>query len=257
MSSNATNRREQLRRQQEAAARQKRVTRIVGVAAGILALVLVAVLVFVIVNNTRPTPQAAQVTPSNVSAAGNALVVGPTNEGKPTVTLYLDYQCPNCKHFEDQYGEALEQGAANGDWTLQFKTLTFMDKNLQNTASNRAAVAAACSAVASPENYAAFNRAVYANQAAQEVRGSVGYTDQLLRVTIPGQVGIAGEALTKYQACYDGRATQDFVTAVEKSAYAEQVTGTPTLAVNGKVLDLRQLTDSSPAGLRSFILGNA
>lgn len=255
MSSNATNRREQVRRQQEAAARQKRVTRIVGVAAGILALVLVAVLVFVFVNNSRPTPQAQQVTPPNVNAASNALVVGPTNEGKPTVTLYLDYQCPNCRTFEQNYGTALEQGAANGDWTLQYKTMTFMDKNIQNTASTRAAIAAACSAVAGP--YAEYNRAIYANQEAQEVRGSVGYSDQLLRVTIPGQVGIAGEALTNFQACYDGRATQDFVVAVEKGAYADGVTGTPSLAVNGKVLDLRQMSDSSPAGLRSFILGNA
>lgn len=257
MSSNATNRREQLRRQQEAAARQKRVTRIVGVAAAILALVLVAVLVFVFVNNSRPTPQAAQATPPNVNAERNALVVGPVQAGKPTVTLYLDYQCPNCKHFEEQYGAMLEQGATNGDWTLEFKTMKFMDQRLQNTGSTRAAVAAACSAVAAPDTYPSYNRAVYANQEEREVRGSVGYSDQLLRVTIPGQVGITGEALTNFQACYDGRATQDFVESVEKGAYADGVTGTPSLAVNGKVLDLRQMSDSSPAGLRSFILGNA
>ena len=43
MPTNATNRREQLRRQQEAAAKQRRTTRIVGVIAGVLALVLIGV----------------------------------------------------------------------------------------------------------------------------------------------------------------------------------------------------------------------
>lgn len=260
MASNATNRREQLRRQQEAAARQKRTTRIIGVAAAIVALVLVGVFAFVLINNNRPAgpanPQnAAQITPTLANADRNALVVGPANEGKPTVTLYLDYQCPNCAVFEQNYGEMLEQGAQAGDWTLQNKTMTFMDRNLQNTASTRSAIAAACAA--NTEHYAEYNKQVYANQARNEVRGAEGYSDALLRDTIPGAVGITGEALTAFQACYDGQATQDFVASVDKGAYADGVQGTPTLAVNGKILDLQKAPDLSPNGLKAYILSNA
>lgn len=258
MPSNATNRREQLKRQQEAAARQKRTFRIVGVAAGILALVLVGVLLFVFVSGAQrsPAPAAAQVVPAIASADRNALVVGEGRPGTPTVTLYLDYQCPNCKVFEQNYGAMLEETAAAGDWTLQYKTMTFMDTNLSNTASTRAALGAACSAT-DVGTYSGYNTAVYANQAAVEVRGSEGFSDQLLRDTIPASVGITGDSLTTFQACYDGKATQDFVDAVDKSAYDDGVTGTPTLAVNGKPLDLGQVSDLSPAGVKQFILANA
>lgn len=51
MASNATNRREQLRQQQEAAARQsKRTSRIIAAIAGLLALVLIGVLVYAFVS---------------------------------------------------------------------------------------------------------------------------------------------------------------------------------------------------------------
>ncbi|MFP5416962.1 MAG: DsbA family protein, partial [Actinomycetes bacterium] len=152
--------------------------------------------------------------------------------------------------------QMLEETAAAGEWTLQYKTMTFMDKNLVNTASTRAALAAACSASAA-DTYSAYNREVYRNQPANEVRGAVGYTDELLRDTIPATVGITGEALTGFQACYDDKATADFVKAVDESAYNDGVTGTPTLTVNGKKLDLNQVTDFTPDGVKQFILANA
>lgn len=257
MASQASNRREQLRRQQEAQARQKRTNRIIGISAGVLALVLVAVLAVVLVQGmAKSTPSTAAITPPNVNAAKNAIVVNPGKAaaGAPTLTLYLDYQCPNCRVFEENYGSMFETEGQAGTWTLEHKTMIFMDKNLSNTGSSRAAYAAACSDVSG--HYAAYNREVYANQELEETVGSVGFSDQVLRVTIPATVGITGEALTAFQACYDNRATRAFVESVDKSAYTDGVTGTPTLAVNGKVLSLAKLTDATPAGLKAFILAN-
>ena len=48
---------------------------------------------------------------------------------------------------------------------------------------------------------------------------------------------------TLYNAPFDH---SDFVAAVDKAAYADGVTGTPTLTVNGKVLELNQITDFTP-----------
>lgn len=253
MASTTSNRREQLRRQQEAQARQKRINRIIAIVAGVIAAVLIAVFVFVLVNQNSSS--SAQITPKGANAAGNALVEGQGREGTPTVTLYLDYQCPNCRTFEQNYGPILESTAKAGDWTLQYKTMTFMDKNLQNTASTRAALGAACAADAGI--YDAYHASVYENQELSEVRGSVGYSDELLRVTLPTKAGLSGEALTQFQSCYDGKATSNFVAAVDKSAYTDGVTGTPSLAVNGQVLNLRELTDQTPEGLKKFILSKA
>ncbi|QIK71147.1 thioredoxin domain-containing protein [Propioniciclava coleopterorum] len=263
MASNATNRRDQLRRQQEAAARQSRTTRIIGVAAGVLALVLIGVLVYAFVSQQPKggetggpgtTPLAAQIVPPNANADKDGLIVAQGAAGTPTVTMYLDYQCPNCRTFELGYGQMLDDEAKAGTWTLENKTMVFMDNNLQNTASTRAALAASCAATV--DHYKEYSLEVYNNQALQEVRGSDGYSDQLLRETIPAKVGIAGDQLSTFQACYDGRATQDFVAAVDKAAYADGVTGTPSMAVNGKLLNLSLLKDTSPAGLKAFILAN-
>lgn len=256
MPSNATNRREQLRRQQDAAARQSRITRIVGGIVGVLGLALAGVLIYVLVTSLGSgSSPAAQVVPQNANAEKNGIVIGKGAPGSPTVTLYLDYQCPLCRQFEQNYGQMLDKEAQAGTWTLQNKTLVFMDQNLQNTASTRAAIGASCAATV--DRYKEYNLEVFNKQSAQEVPRSVGYSDELLRETIPNKVGVTGEKLTQFQACYDGKATQDFVKAVEKSAYADGVTGTPNIAVNGKQLDLRNLTDPSPGGLKAFILANA
>lgn len=253
MASTASNRREQLKRQQEAEAARKRTTRLVTWLAAVVALVLVGVLVAVLVGRGA-TPS---IVPPNANADQTAIVVNrePAPASAPTVTLYLDYQCPNCRSFEEDYGAMLEDAADAGEWTLQYKTMTFMDNNLANTASTRAAVAAACSDVAG--RYREYNTEVYANQEAVETRGSVGFSDELLRAQIPATVGITGDALASFQQCYDAKSTKGFVEGVDKSAYSDGVVGTPSIAVNGTVLDLAQVSDPTPAGLKAFLLASA
>lgn len=252
--SNPSNRRDELRRQQQAAAARQRTNRIIGIGAAVVALVLVAVFIAVLVQNQSNQAAAATVTPPNASAAKNSIVLNPGRAAAdaPRVTVYLDYQCPNCKVFEETYGPMLQQEAEAGTWTLENKTLMFMDKNLGNTASTRATIAAACSDVAG--RYVPYSAAVYANQAVQEVRGAEGFSQALLRDQLPAQVGITGDQLTQFQQCVDKNATKAFVGAVEKSAYEDGVTGTPTIAVNGKVVDLRQLTSGEPAALKALLL---
>lgn len=252
-------RRAELRQQQSAAAaRGRRTTRLVVVAVALLTLVLVGALAFAFLNAPQPSPEvprADQVVPIGANADRSALVVTDAGAGKPVVTVHLDYQCPNCKVFEDGYGAMLAQEAAAGSWTLQHSTLTFLDQNLRNTASQRSALAAACAA--STDHYAQYSAAIFAEQPAKEVPGAIAYSDELLRVTLPARVGFSPEQTTALQACYDGRATEDFVAGVEKAAYAGGVTGTPTVAVNGKVIDRSRARDASPAALKELILANA
>lgn len=254
--SQQSTRRDELRRQQQAEAARKRTNRIIGVGAALVALVLVAVFVVVLVQNNSTQTASGAVTPPNASARKNSIVLNPGKAaaGAPTVTLYLDYQCPNCKIFEASFGEMLLREANAGTWTLENKTMTFMDKNLSNTASSRAAYAAACSDLTG--KYAEYNQAIYAKQAEQEVRGAEGYSPALLRDQIPAQLGITGEALTSFQQCVDSNATKAFVEAVDKGAYDDGVTGTPSIAVNGKVVDLRKLTGDGPDALKDLLLAS-
>ncbi len=255
MASSAGSRREQLRRQQEAAAKQKKFNRMIAFIAGGVALVLIGILIVVLVQNNTKV-RAPQITPSFANTAGDALVINsnPAPADAPVVTIFIDYQCPNCKNFENVNGMMLEQEANAGTWTLQNMTMLFMEQNLSNTASTRAARAAACA----PDSatYAAVSRAIFDHQEPTEVRGSVGYSDETLRQTVPTAAGLSGQDLTDFQACYDGEATLDFVKSVEKAAYNAGASGTPTLMVNGKFVQLTQDAARNPAALKALILAN-
>lgn len=247
-------RREQLRQAQLAKAKSQRLTRIVSIGAAILAVILVAVFGVVLVQQMGANQAASSVTPPNATAEKDGIVVNPdkAKDGAPVVALYLDYQCPRCAQFETLYGGALAALAESGDIELQYRTMIFLDNNLRNDSSIRAGIGAACADASGA--YADYHENVFANQPAVE---GDGYTDELLRETIPATVGITGDALTGFQQCYDDKATQAFVKGTNEAAFKANVTGTPTMMVNGKVIDLETISATNPADLGSLIQANA
>ena len=96
------NNRERLRASQEASAKQRRLNRIIGVAAAILAVVLVGVFAVVLLQNQSHQTTASSVTPPNATSDAKSVVVNPGKAagGAPVVELFFDYQCPVCKQFE-------------------------------------------------------------------------------------------------------------------------------------------------------------
>jgi len=233
--STQASRREALRAQQVAQAKASRNRKMVAIGAGVAAVVLAVVLIVTFVSgmgssSVSGVPKNATPTKDAVAIYGSA-----AKAGAPTIDVYLDYQCPICKVAEATYGEAMYGLAKSGDIKLVQHTMTFMDNNLSNTASTRAAVAATCSDTYG-DKYAEMTTAIFSNQAATEVKGSVGYEDKLLRETLPAQLGITGETLTSYQKCYDTQAPKSFLDDVSKSSYAAKVTGTPTFKRNDVVL---------------------
>lgn len=230
-------RREALRQQQAAEVAEQRRRRLIGIGMAVAAIVLTTVLATVWLTRDKPADLTAATTPPHANADNSGIVVNPgtSKVGVPVVALYVDYQCPNCKELESNIGANLLSLADKGDITLEYRTMTFMDTNLRNSASTRAAVGAACADWAGV--YAKYHDAVFARQAAEEVQGSEGYSDALLRDEIPEQLGVGGAKLTSYQQCYDQRTSEAFVQTTDDAAGAAGVTGTPTIHVNGKSLE--------------------
>ncbi|MGC3992881.1 MAG: thioredoxin domain-containing protein [Propionicimonas sp.] len=255
------NNRERLRQAQAAAAKQQRLTRIIGVGAAVLALVIVGVIVGVVVqqrNNTAASVAAA-ITPPNATSDGKAIVQNPgkAKDGAPVVELFFDYQCPVCKQFESAYGAALTSLAASGDIELHYRNMTFLDQNLNNDASTRAGIAAACADVVG--KYSAYHDAIYENQPTTE---GAGYTDAVLRETIPTTVGITGADLTTFQSCYDNQSTKAFVNGTNEKGQQDMLAinkqvSTPTVHVNGKDLAINTIAGVSPDQLGDLITKNA
>jgi protein-disulfide isomerase len=178
--------------------------------------------------------------PAGAAAMGSGLVVNPSAPSDvPTLDLWADFQCPACKSFEDSFGGQLDEMAKNNEVKLVVHVLSFLDENLGNDASNRAANAAFCAA--DQEAFFPYYRGVYAIQPERE---GDGYTDEQLRQVAEAS-GITGAGLQTWQTCYDAREHNQYVESVQTQSAKDGVNGTPTLKLNGEVLELQGLTPQS------------
>lgn len=235
-------RRERLRAAQLAEQKRRRVRLLAAVGVGVGALVAIAVMIWSSFGNA---PQVSD-RPPNATASNDGIVVNPgkAKPNAPVVGLYFDYQCPHCVTFEEKYGLTLNNLANAGDIQLVNHTKVFLDKGDSNGLSHRAAIAAACSDAAGV--YKDYHQGIFTSAYSGQ------YTDELFRVTLPNQVGVTGDKLTQFQACYDTKKLAGFVQGVEDAASKAGVNSTPTLTVNGKIQDLTKLPEDV-GQLQSFI----
>ena len=252
-----------LRKQQELEVRRKRKARMLGVGLGVLSLVVVATIVVVLVNaigNKIPEidSTAEQLTPPNATE-GHGIAIKSKNtqpaSDVPNVVVYEDYQCPACKLYEAQYGNAFQQLIDEGKITLEIRTAYFLNdanKTVNKTSSERAALAAA--AADAVGKYREYHKVVYDNQPAQE---GDGYTDQQLRVDFAAKAGITGDDLTTFQKLYDTKAYAEFARQSYQALGEAGITGTPAYVVNGKKIHFENLTSNDPQTVLAAIQSTA
>ena len=221
-----------------AAARRRRT---IGVAVGAVLLVAVAIVVVIVIQSNRTATSANAAVPGNTVDGGNVIDVGST-DAPVTVDLYEDFQCPNCKNFEDQTGKTLAQLVADGTVQAHYHGMAFLDTSANDDYSTRALNAAAAVVdTAGPEAYQKFHDLLFANQPPET--GS-GLTNEQL-VEYAGQAGATGSAV---QADILELTYGDWVKTVTDQASQDGVTGTPTVMVDGTKLD-----DLSPDGLTAAV----
>ncbi|MDR0285352.1 MAG: DsbA family protein [Propionibacteriaceae bacterium] len=270
------NRRAQLQAQQRAAAARQKRNRLIGVVAAVV--VVVAGLVGVIVWQAQPdapsptvsasvsdtytsgtqpaspgatTPAGVFIPPHGTDAMGYIEVKSAA--AKPDAIVvgeHTDYQCPGCGGLTRYYGPAYEQLVERGDVILQIHIRSFLDNNLKNDSSSRAAYASTCADVVG--RFAAYHQTVYNHQPEQE---GAGYTDQQLRIDFAAEAGITGADLTTFQQCYDSRQTKAYVQQMERVNSTSRTingpdqappSGTPAIYVNGTALMARDLSTAVP-----------
>lgn len=170
----------------------------------------------------------------------------------PRVDLYLDFQCPACQMFEAAFGPTLKGLAESGQVQLYYHVKNFLDDNLRNDSSTRSAVGAFCAADAG--KFQQYFDIVFANHPANE---GDGWTNAQL-TGFATQAGLSGEALATWQKCFDAQKYRAYVDSVEKQSFEDGVRSTPTMKLNGKVVDLKQLANDEgtaydPAKLTALI----
>jgi protein-disulfide isomerase len=224
-----------------------------GIGLGII--VVLAVIAIVVVQVAKPTSSAG---PKNMLSDGIVLTSttqhvatpGVPDGGKPTptkqaddgrahITIYEDLQCPVCQQFEQanstQIGQWLDSGTAS--YEIHPISLPNLDAASNgNHYSSRAASAIGCVAQYSPNDFFTVNTAFYDNQPEENGHGK---TDAQILSTIK-KGGASSAAIT---SCVKDQRFKGWVKAASDRALngkalpnssLKQVTGTPTIIVNGK-----------------------
>lgn len=170
------------------------------------------------------------------AGVGGAIVVGDP-EAKKVVEVYVDYQCPYCQRWETEIGtdlmeRALQPGSGIAVRQYNMAFLGEANRSLDPPgASARAANAAACVLDgAGVGAFVEFNAAIFGVPGGQDPATTF---DAASLMGLAEGIGASGETLR----CIEDETYVPFVSATTQAAFARGVTGTPTVLVNGKVLE--------------------
>ncbi|WP_169253221.1 thioredoxin domain-containing protein [Brevibacterium sp. 'Marine'] len=161
-------------------------------------------------------------------------------EGAATVTVYLDFQCPGCKAFEEGNASMLRKLADEGSIVVNYKPVSFLDRmSSGNEYSTRAANLAACVVDSQPEVAIDLFDALYAQQPEE---GTEGRTDEeLLKVAEDAGVDtskkLQADPEQTVESCVTDRTFDKFVEQSSQTALDDGVEATPWVLINGEHTD--------------------
>lgn len=201
----------------------------IGISAAVVVVLVALAGLVVLLNNQASAPGPAPSANDTFDPETGAISFG---DGEDTVAVFVDFQCPACNNFEQQFGPALEEAAEAGTITLEYHPIAILDRFSQGTEySSRSAGAAVCVAESNPDLYLEYASTLFQNQPAEN---SSGLTTQQL-ADFATQVG-ADDAVS----CITDETYRKFGAA---QADAHEIQGTPTVDVNGERLDLQNDAD--------------
>lgn len=162
-------------------------------------------------------------------AEGEDPVATVARDGVLNIVTLVDFACPACKSFEENYSEALQELVAEGTATLEVHPVAILDRYfLGSKYSTRANNVAACVANYTPESFLDVMSAMYTNQPDEQTTG-------LSNSEIVSVVEGAGVTDADTLQCITD---ESFTPWVESATSRSGVTGTPTVIINGTQWDM-------------------
>jgi protein-disulfide isomerase len=162
--------------------------------------------------------------PAGATDEGDGITIG---HGPVRVDAFIDFLCPFCRRFELSSGPALARLVAEGQISLVYHPMNFLDEASTTNYSTRAAAASGCAADGG--RFVEYAHELFVNQPPE---GGPGLSDTEL-ASIGRAVGLADEAFT---ACMSGSPYRDWPSYVTERATALGVEATPTVLVAGTVV---------------------
>jgi protein-disulfide isomerase len=214
-----------LMRQQQ---RKERQRNLLVVGSVVVAVAIIAVVMVVVSGKNDTTGKAvtASGTPQNLTGAYN-VVVGKSS-APTTIKVYEDLQCPICQQFEQAAGQQIQAAIADGKIKVDYHMVAFLDRSSSTEYSSRALNAAmAVLSTTGPDAFLKFHTIAYQNQPAE---GSAGVPDS----TLIDWAVQAGADKADVTPLIDDNAYHQWVVNATDQMSKDEVTGTPTVFINGK-----------------------
>ena len=247
--------REKARIQREEQKKKERRTKVLlqgGV--GLALVAIVAVIALVLVSSNRPAGPGPENFASDGIQLNQGFIATPTaaleadadpipsvpneDSGVLDIQMYVDYLCPICGAFEQTNGEYIESLVDNGAATLEVHPITFLDRYSQGERySSRAVNAVACVADSAPNDFYNFHKLLLSADV-QPAENTAGLSDDDL-ISLLDVAGVdKSDAIVE---CIDDETFKSWVKNSTARALSgpipntdvPQVTGTPTVLVNG------------------------
>jgi protein-disulfide isomerase len=163
-------------------------------------------------------------------------------EGVVSIVEYVDFACPICKQFEEEYRDYLEGLVSSGSATLEVHPVAILDPRFTGPEfSTRVNNAGACVADAQPESFLEVMAALFENQPEER---SAGLTDSEL-TDIVHSAGVSDAGVDN---CISDVGFRGWLKAATDRAVGDpDLTGpngfgTPTLVVDGERWDANELS---------------
>lgn len=222
---------------------------------GVVVVAVAVIVTLLVVQSARPANPPANYVAGGVSLAKGGTVVQPMNmpegeesslptpaeagvkENAATVTVYVDFQCPACRAFEETNASTLNKLVEEGSIVLEYKPIAILDRfSNGNEYSTRAANLAACVVDSQPDKAGALFEALFAQQPEE---GTSGRTDEeLLKVASDAGVDTS-KALTSdpeqtVESCVTDQSFKKYIANTTQESLDSGVEATPWVLINGK-----------------------
>ena len=224
----------QQRREQQKRERRNSILIQLGIAVAVLLVVGAVVVFFVMGNNAPTTPGEAPSAKGTISLQGTddvpftvgdtAITIGRV-DAPVTIDLFEDYSCPHCADYEVAVGSTLYGLAAKGDALVKFHPVQVVTQYGTNAGS-----AATCVAASDSQNWPDFHSKLFANHNQQSDSWSAKDFANFAKIQ-----GITDEATL---ACIKKGTYTSWIGSNIEAFRAAELTGTPSLLINGKQVEL-------------------
>ncbi|MEW2119546.1 thioredoxin domain-containing protein [Streptomyces sp. NPDC005474] len=234
--------RERLREERERQAKRDKVKRQVIVAGAAVAVLAIAGGIgYAVVQGNKPSHwEAAKddkvVAPANSTGTNGTTVVIGKASAKKTLKLYEDPRCPICASFEGAVGPTVEKDIDSGKYKIQYIGGTFIDNHDNGEGSKNALSAMGAALNVGDTAFLQYKTALYSTKwHPDESEDKFKSDDYLIKVaqTVP-----ALKDNTKFQDAVKNGTYDAWAMAMSNAfnTNKDNVTGTPSLVMNGKQL---------------------